>query len=115
MTRHVIIGGGPAAINAIETIREFDHGASSITLVCDEPAYSRMVLPYWLAGRIPRQQVFTGDDDYFSRLRVNRLMGVRVTKVDPQARQVTLQDGRLLPFDDLLLATGSSAVVPPIP
>jgi NAD(P)H-nitrite reductase large subunit len=114
MTRHLIIGGGPAAINAVETIRDLDGGASSITLVCDEPAYSRMVLPYWLANRIPRQQVFTGDDDYFGRLKVDRV-AARVNRVDPRAKQVTLQDGRALPFDDLLIATGSSAVVPPIP
>jgi NAD(P)H-nitrite reductase large subunit len=113
MIRQLIIGGGPAAINAIETIRDLD-GGSSITLLCDEPAYSRMVLPYWLANRIPRQQVFTGDDDYFGRLKVDRVAG-RVTRVDPQAKQVTLQDGRTLPFDDLLIATGSSAVVPPVP
>src|SRR5205807_10023643 len=69
MTRHLIIGGGPAAINAIETIREFDNGSSTITLVSDESAYSRMVLPYYLADRIPRQQVFTGDDAYFDRLK----------------------------------------------
>jgi NAD(P)H-nitrite reductase large subunit len=60
MTRHLIIGGGPAAINAVETIRDFDGGASTITLVSDEPAYSRMVLPYHLSSQIPRQQVFTG-------------------------------------------------------
>jgi NAD(P)H-nitrite reductase large subunit len=115
MTRHLIIGGGPAAINAVETIRQFDGGASAITLVCDEPAYSRMVLPYYLADRIPQKQVFTGDDGYFRRLGVEPLLGVRVARVDPQALQVTLQDGRALPFDDLLIATGSSAVVPPIP
>src|SRR5207245_10394864 len=80
MTKHIIIGGGPAAINAVETIRDIDSGASSITLVCDEPAYSRMVLPYFLANRIPRQQVFTGDDDYFQRLKVDRVTG-RVTKI----------------------------------
>ena len=51
---HVIIGGGPAATNAIETIRQFDGGRSAITLVCDEPAHSRMALPYWLAGSHPR-------------------------------------------------------------
>ena len=62
MTRHLIIGGGPAAINAIETIREFDGGNSQITLVSDEPAYSRMVLPYYLADKIPQRQVFTADD-----------------------------------------------------
>src|SRR5262245_12016341 len=115
MTRHLIIGGGPAAINAIETIRDFDGGASTITLVSDEPAYARMVLPYWLANRIPREQVFTADDAYYDRLRVDRVIGQRVTGVHPQANLVTPQHGRSLPFHDLLIATGASAVVPPIP
>jgi NAD(P)H-nitrite reductase large subunit len=115
MTRHLIIGGGPAAINAIETIRDFDGGASTITLVCDEPAYSRMVLPYYLANKIPQQQVFTADDAYYNTLKVDRIIGPRATKVDAKGKQVTLQDGRNLPFDDVLIATGSSAVVPPIP
>ena len=115
MTRHLIIGGGPAAINAIETIRDCDGGASTITLVSDEPAYARMVLPYYLANSIPQQQVFTGDDAYFDRLKVDRIIGRRVSSIDPQAKSVTLQGGSTLPFDDLLIATGSSAVVPPIP
>ena len=61
-THHVIIGGGPAATNAAETIREFDGGAAKITLVSDEPAHSRMALPYWLAGKVPREHVMTADD-----------------------------------------------------
>jgi NAD(P)H-nitrite reductase large subunit len=113
MTRHLIIGAGPAAINAIETIRDFDGGASTITLVSDEPAYARMVLPYYLADKIPKQQVFTGDDAYFNQLKVDRVIGQRVTKIDPQGKQVTLQDGRNLPFDNLLIATGASPTVPP--
>src|SRR5712691_1691618 len=115
MTRHLIIGGGPAAINAIETIRDFDGGASTITLVSDEPAYARMVLPYYLAARIPQQQIFTADDAYYDRLKVERVIGQRVTRIDPQAKQVTLQDGKSLSFDNLLIATGSSATIPPIP
>lgn len=112
---HLIIGAGPAAINAIETIRQFDGGASSITLVCDEPAYARMVLPYWLAERIPKGQVYTGDDAYFDKLKVQRVIGKRVASVDANAKRVQLQDGQALPFDDLLIATGSSATIPPIP
>ena len=115
MTQHLIIGGGPAAINAIETIREFDGGASQITLVSDEPAYSRMVLPYYLANQIPQQQVYTADDAYFETLKVQRLIGTRVSRVDPHAKNVTLSDGQNLPFDNLLIATGSSAVIPSIP
>ncbi len=115
MTDHVLIGGGPAAINAIETIREYDGGASQITLVSDEPAYSRMVLPYYLADRIPLKQVFTADAGYYDRLKVHRRIGPRVTKIDPKAKRLTLQDGNTLAFDNLLIATGASATVPPIP
>src|SRR6266516_2048127 len=115
MTRHLIIGGGPAAINAVETIREFDNGSSHITLVSDEPAYARMVLPYYLADKIPQRQVFTADDVYYDRLKVERGIGSRVAKIDPKAKTATRQDGHALPFDDLLIATGSSATIPPIP
>src|SRR5262249_44481441 len=87
--------------------------AWKITVVSDEPAYARMVLPYYLANQIPRQQVFIADDAYYKRLNVEWRPG-RVAKIDPKAKNVTLQDGKALPFDDLLIATGASAVVPPI-
>ena len=38
MARHVIIGGGPAGIAAIESIRATEGQASSIALISDEPA-----------------------------------------------------------------------------
>src|SRR5262249_49511461 len=77
--------------------------------------YSRMVLPYYLANQIPEKQVYTADDAYYDALKVERHLGQRVTKIDPPTKSVTLQDGRTLPFDNLLIATGSSAVIPPIP
>jgi NAD(P)H-nitrite reductase large subunit len=115
MVRHVIVGAGPAAINAIETIRELDGGASEIVLISDEPAYARMVLPYYLADQIPYQQVFTGDAAYFERLKVQTRFGRRVNRVDATAKSVTLDNGETLSFDNLLIATGSSPVTPPIP
>jgi NAD(P)H-nitrite reductase large subunit len=114
MTRHLIIGSGPAAINAIETIRDFDGGASTITLACDEPAYSRMALPYYLSQRVPREHMFTADDAYYDQLKVERQIGARVSRVDPKGKHATLDNGRALPFDDLLIATGSSATIPPV-
>ena len=77
-TKHLIVGGGPAATNAVESIREFADGAAEITLVCDEPAHSRMALPYWLAGNIPREHTHTGDDAYFEKLGVDLKIGSRV-------------------------------------
>src|SRR6266404_1963929 len=115
MLRHLLIGGGPAAINAIETIRDCDRGANPITLVSDEPAYARMVLPYYLANQIPEKQIYTADDAYFDSLKVDRRIGSRVRRIDPQAKSVTLEDGQSLSFDNLLIATGSSPTIPPIP
>ena len=114
-THQVIIGGGPVATNAIETIRQFDNGASRITLVCDEPAHSRMALPYWLAGQIPRGHTLTADDAYYKKLNVEARIGVRATKIAPKAKTVTLSDGSSIEFDNLLIATGSSPLGLPIP
>lgn len=112
---HVIIGGGPAATNALETIRQFDPDQSQITLVCDEPAHSRMALPYWLSGDIARGHTLTGSDEYFSKHRVTTRFGIRATQIDPASNRVALTDGSSLAFDNLLIATGSAPANLPLP
>lgn len=114
-TQHIIIGGGPAATNAIESIREFGGNEPSIILISDEPAHSRMALPYWLAGKIPEKHTHTADDAYFQKLNVDARIGTRVSQVDPANNSITLDDGSQLEFEKLLIATGSSPVNPPIP
>lgn len=111
--RHVVIGAGPAGLRAIETIRAHDSD-SSITLIGDEFAYSRMVIPYYLAGDIKEKAVFTGDDDYFSGLSVETRFGARVTGIDATGKSVSLSDGSSVGYDNLLIATGSTATRPPI-
>jgi NAD(P)H-nitrite reductase large subunit len=114
-THHVIIGGGPVATNAAETIRQFESEASRITLVCDEPAHSRMALPYWLAGKVPREQTHTADAASFEKLGVDAKIGVRVNSIDPQAKSLSLSDDGTLEFDNLLIGTGSRPLELPIP
>ena len=112
-TRHVVVGAGPAGLRAIETIRAHDSD-SSITLIGDEAAYSRMVLPYYLAGDIQKGAVSTGDDGYFAGLNVETKFGARVTGIDAAGKSVSLSDGSSVGYDNLLIATGSSATTPPI-
>lgn len=114
-TRNIIIGGGPAATNAIETIRQFESEPSEITIISNEPAHSRMALPYWLCGNIPREHTYTTDDAWYEKMQVNVRIPEVAAKVDPQANTVTLESGDALPFDQLLIATGSSPTRPPIP
>jgi NAD(P)H-nitrite reductase large subunit len=113
-TRNVILGSGPVGTNAVETIRQLDGGSSCITLLGDEAAHSRMALPYWLSGQIPREHVLTGDDAYFRKLGVTVRSDVRATAVDPTQRLLTLSDGSKLQFDNLLIGTGASPVIPAI-
>lgn len=114
MPHHIIIGGGPAATNAIETIRQLESEPSQITLISDEVPHSRMAIPYWLSNQIPREQTHTGNADYFQRLQVETRFGDRVTAIDPQEKNVTLESDESLAFDNLLLATGSSPLPLPI-
>src|SRR5688500_7390801 len=102
--RHVIVGGGTAAINAITTIRELDGGDSEITLVSGERPYSRMVLPYYLGRTISRSHVFTLTPPRLAALNVTTtFIGRRAAGLDTAAQQVTLDDGRTVPYDDLLI------------
>jgi NAD(P)H-nitrite reductase large subunit len=113
--RHVIVGGGTAGMNAITTIREIDHGASEVVLVSAERPYSRMVLPYYLARDIAESHVFTANPSRLAQLKVLSHLGRHATSLDTNANTLTLDNGTVMNYDDLLIATGSSAVRAPVP
>ncbi|PYN56282.1 MAG: pyridine nucleotide-disulfide oxidoreductase [Candidatus Rokuibacteriota bacterium] len=113
--RHLVIGGGTAGMNAIRTIREEESERSSITLVSAERPYSRMVLPYYLDRSIAESHVFTATGKVLADWGVTAHLGKRVTALDTSASACTLDDGTTIPYDDCLIATGSSAVRAPVP
>ncbi|HUG38261.1 MAG TPA: FAD-dependent oxidoreductase [Candidatus Limnocylindrales bacterium] len=114
-SRHLIVGGGTAGLNAIRTIREEDGGASEITLVSAERPYSRMVLPYYLGKTIAESHVFTATPASLAAWKAKALIGRKAASLDTNANTLTLDDGSTVEYDDCLIATGSRAVKPPIP
>ena len=112
--RHVIVGGGTAGLNAILAIREHDRGASEIALVSAERPYARMVLPYYLGRSIAESHVFTLPPARLAQLGVTDHIGRRAVSLDAAANTLTLDDGTVVAYDDLLIATGSSAVRAPV-
>lgn len=114
--RHIILGAGPAGVIAAETIRK--HAPDDeITIVGDEPEapYSRMAIPYMLIGNVGEEGTHLRHGvGHFEKLRIGLRQG-RAKSVDTQARTVTLDDGAALPFDRLLIATGSKPMRAPIP
>ena len=114
--QHVIIGAGPAGVVAAETLRR-EAPAASVALICGEdgPPYSRMAIPYAMAGKIQEEGTWLRQDaGHFDRLGV-RLVHDRVTSVDPKAGSLALAQGGSLAFDRLLIATGSSPARPKVP
>jgi len=116
MRHHLILGAGPAGVIAAETLRK--HAPEDrITLVGDEPEapYSRMAIPYLLMGNIDERGTWLRKGaTHYADLRIEQVQG-QARQVDVAARKVQLDGGRSLPFDTLLIATGSHPVRPPIP
>ena len=114
--KHVIIGNGPAGVIAAETLRRADP-AADVVLLGDEsgPPYSRMVIPYLLTGKIDEGGTqLRKDAGHYKRLGI-RLMKGRAKKIDSKARRVSLANGKKLPYDRLLIASGAHAVRPDVP
>lgn len=113
---HVIIGNGPAGVIAAESLRKLDADAS-ITLIGDEPEppYSRMAIPYYLVDNIGEEGTYLRKrDGHFGELDVTLLQD-RVLSLSTDDRTLMLEQGGVSSYDRLLIATGSRAVVPPIP
>jgi len=107
--RYVIIGGSAAGISAVEAIRSIDR-TSPIELFSNEgtPFYSRVLLSYYVAGAITKEELHFRPLEFFSENGVIAHLGQRVQAVLPDSKSIRTADGKEHPFDKLLIATGSS-------
>ncbi|MFJ2188788.1 NAD(P)/FAD-dependent oxidoreductase [Kitasatospora sp. NPDC087861] len=106
--RIVVVGASLAGLRAAETLRAQGY-AGSLTVVGEEPhpPYDRPPLSKQvLLGRVhaldvglPRRRA----------VEARWKLGVRADRVDPEERRVILADGEHLPYDRLLIATGTRA------
>lgn len=114
-TQYLIIGNGASGATAAETIRGHDP-TGMITILTAEPypMYSRPGLAYALLNEIPIKQVFCRTLAWYEQLNLNLVLG-NASRLDVEKRLVWLADGRSLPYDRLLIATGARAVSPPYP
>ncbi len=115
-TRHVILGNGPAGVVAAEQIRK-QRPRDSIVMVGaePEPPYSRMAIPYLLIGKVGEKGTYLRKDpDHFKKQNIQEVRA-RATKLDTAGKKVHLDNGDVLEYDKLLIATGARPISPPIP
>jgi len=115
--RIVIVGGGAAGFAAAEMLRREGFGGEIAMLSDDNaPPVDRPNLSKdYLAGSAPEEWVPLRPDDYYPESRIDLRLSTGVTAIDSKARHVVLGDGKTLPYDRLLLATGAEPVKLPIP
>jgi nitrite reductase (NADH) large subunit len=115
--RHlVVVGGGMVAQRLVEALRDRDtSGTWHVTVLAEEPRapYDRVALTSYFSGRDP-EDLALGSPDLWDDPHVTLVRGHAVTGVDRERREVVTADGRTWAYDELVLATGSSAAVPPI-
>lgn len=107
----VIVGAGQAAAQAVETLRKRGCEAA-LTVVGDEPVHPYQRPPLskkLLAGSLTHDRLLIRHAHFYDEHAVELRLGRRALAIDRQRREVRLDDGATLPYDALLLATGSRA------
>ncbi|MEQ1573301.1 MAG: nitrite reductase large subunit NirB [Vicinamibacterales bacterium] len=114
-TRLVVVGNGMAGMACVEAILKYAP-CFDITVFGDETHvnYNRVMLSSVLAGEKAADDIVINPLEWYQQRNIQLHVGVRVVDVDPVAKTVTGNDGRVTPYDTLLLATGSSAWMPRI-
>lgn len=112
----VIVGAGDCGARVALNLRERGF-SGDITLVGEEPdaPYERPELSKSVLTSEHATPKAIASESQLAELGITWLSGVRAVAVDPERRTVALSDGRSLPYDRLLLATGARARRPPMP
>ena len=117
MQRIILVGNGMVGHKYCELFsRHPRRGAFSLLVFGEErrPAYDRVHLSDYFADRDADRLCLAGAD-WYAEQGIELRCGARVTAVDPAGKTVTTDAGEEHAYDYLVLATGSSAFVPPIP
>ncbi|GLY00564.1 nitrite reductase large subunit NirB [Actinoplanes sp. NBRC 101535] len=113
--RLVVIGNGMAGARTVEEILARG-GDFTVTMFGDEPYgnYNRIMLSNLLAGVETEEGIFLNDLSWYAENGVTLHTSTRIERIDAESRTVHAGDGSVTPYDKLIIATGSSAWIPPI-
>jgi NAD(P)H-nitrite reductase large subunit len=113
--KYVIIGTSAAGIAAARTLRNLDQDAR-IICYSDEPEspYNKCFLADFVHQQKTEEQVCTLTLEQAAALNIQLCLGVRVTALASDNKKLMLSTGESVPYDAVLIATGTRPIVPPI-
>ncbi|MDQ0078397.1 nitrite reductase large subunit NirB [Arthrobacter oryzae] len=115
--RLVVIGNGMAGARAVEEILARGGAEQfSITMFGDEPYgnYNRIMLSHVLSGEESDADIFLNSLHWYQDNNITLHAGVRVERIDRFTKYVFANNGHVVPYDVLIIATGSQSFIPPM-
>lgn len=114
MKQYVIIGNGVAATGCVEGIRSAD-SEGKITVISGEnrPVYCRPLISYYLEGKATPEKMNYRSADFAEKMNCEFFYGRQAVQLRQDDKTVVLDDGTVLPYDEVCIATGSVPFVPP--
>ncbi|MDZ4165358.1 MAG: FAD-dependent oxidoreductase [Smithellaceae bacterium] len=108
----VIVGASAAGLSCLDALQRFSL-ARTVTLISEEPypPYCRCLLTHRLAGDVTPEQMTLWEPSREGP-ELSLLLGRRVLSLEVRSREALLDDGRRIPYDRLLLATGAEPIKP---
>src|SRR5262252_5540649 len=116
MKQLVVVGNGMAGVACVEQILKLRHDFE-ITIFGDETHvnYNRIMLSMVLAGEKTADDIIINDRNWYQSNGIRARLGIRITGINRSEQVVVDEDGGETRYDNLILATGSNAFIPPIP
>jgi nitrite reductase (NADH) large subunit len=113
----VVVGNGMAAMRTVEELLPRAPTRYDITVIGAEPQpnYNRIQLSSVLAGEKTAAEIILNPYGWYQEHGIALLAGTTAIGIDPAAKMVAVDAGDPVPYDMLLLATGSKPLAPPIP
>jgi len=113
----IVIGNGMVGHKFLESLVNLEQAEHfNITVLCEEPrpAYDRVYLSSYFSGKTA-QDLSLVSDGFFENHQIHLKLNTTAEQIDRQGKTVTTQNGEILSYDKLVLATGSYPFVPPVP
>ena len=113
----VIIGNGMAPGRMLEHLFEQSRDTYDVTIFNAEPRvnYNRLMLSPVLSGEKTYENIITHDDAWYARHGVTLHKGRKVVSIDRASHIVSAGDGTAAHDDKLVIATGSTPFIIPVP
>jgi nitrite reductase (NADH) large subunit len=114
--RIVVIGNGMVGQKFLEKLTAGDSGAYDITVFCEEPrpAYDRVHLSEFFSGKTA-QDLSLVPEGFFEQSNITLCLNDKAVAINRERKLVRSQHGQEIPYDKLVLASGSYPFVPPLP